>query len=172
VANRDFYNILGISRDADAESIKKAYRKLAMKYHPDRNKEDSGAEDRFKEVGEAYAVLSNADKRARYDRYGEAGLGGSGGYSNADIDPFEIFRSFMGGFGFGDIFSESGGRSRRERNRGGDLQINLKLTLNEIADGVTKKIRVSRHNRCETCNGSGQKEGSKHYYLPHMPGSR
>ncbi len=164
MASDNYYEVLGISRDADAEAIKKAYRKLAMQYHPDRNSEDPKAEERFKEIGEAYAVLSDPDKRSRYDRFGKAGLGGAGGYSGGmEIDPFEIFRSFMGGFGFGDIFGgmgESQFGSRRRRKKGGDLQINLALSLEEINEGVTKKIRVSRYNLCESCDGSGAQSGS------------
>jgi len=163
VANNDFYEILGVQRNADADTIKKAYRKLAMKYHPDRNKEDANAEEKFKEVGEAYNVLSNPDKRSKYDRFGKAGLGGAGGYQSADFDPFDLFKDFMGGFGFGDIFGGMGTGSggRRDRSRGGDLQIKLPLTLEEIAEGVEKKLRVLRNNECTSCNGSGAEPGTQ-----------
>ncbi len=160
MANRDYYEILGIDRNADTETIKKVYRKLAMKYHPDRNKGDANAEERFKEIGEAYAVLSDPEKRARYDRYGTAGLGG-GGFGGVDIDPFEIFRNFMGGFGFGDFFGGTGSDREQHSLRGRDLQINLKLTLEEIYEGVTKKLRVSRFGVCDNCKGSGADPGSK-----------
>ncbi len=163
MTNQDYYKTLGISRNADAETIKKSYRKLAMKYHPDRNKEDPESEEKFKQVGEAYAVLSNPEKRAQYDRFGHVGAA-TGGFGPMDIDPFEIFREFMGGFGFGDFFGGTAGnrgsRARRHQ-RGRDLQINLKLELEEIAEGTTKKIRVSRLMACESCGGNGAKKGSK-----------
>ncbi len=164
MADFEYYELLGIEKDADDETIKKAYRKMAMKYHPDRNSEDPDAEEKFKKLGEAYAVLSDPDKRARYDRFGKAGLGGAAGAGGAytmDIDPFEIFQTFMSGFGFGDIFGGGGGGRRgRGTPRGGDLQVNMKLSLEEINEGVTKKLRVSRYNTCETCDGSGAKPGS------------
>lgn len=145
--------------------IKKAYRKLAMEWHPDRNADKPDAEARFKEISEAYAVLSDPDKRARYDQFGHAGAGAGGfGGAGMDIDPFEIFRSFMGGFGFGDIFGGQGGGGggRGPRTyRGKDLQLKMPLTLEEIAEGVKKKIRVQRFEACEVCSGSGAKEGSE-----------
>ncbi|MBZ0263998.1 molecular chaperone DnaJ [bacterium] len=165
MSQKDFYEILGVARDSDDETIKKAYRKLAMKYHPDRNEGNTEAEATFKQIGEAYAVLSDPQKRARYDRFGEAGIrGGAGGFGGGvEVDPFEIFREFMGGFGFGDIFGESSRSSQRGPRmvRGRDLQINMKLTLEEIAEGVSKKLRVSRFVACEDCMGSGARAGSK-----------
>ncbi|MCB2200674.1 molecular chaperone DnaJ [bacterium] len=166
MAKRDYYEILGIERSSDGETVKKAYRKLAMQYHPDRNKGDAKAEERFKEIGEAYAILSDPDKRARYDRFGHSATspGAEGFGGGMDIDPFEVFRSFMGGFGFGDIFggAAGGGGGRGPRNfRGRDLQVNLGVTLEEIAEGTTKKIRVNRYEPCETCEGKGTKEGKE-----------
>ena len=166
MAKRDYYEVLGLDRGADGETIKKAYRKLAMQYHPDRNKGDAEAEERFKEIGEAYAVLADPDKRARYDRFGHAATSpGAEGFSGADIDPFEIFRNFMGGFGFGDIFGGSmggGGGGRGPRTfRGRDLQVNMGVSLEEIADGASKKIRVNRFETCDTCHGKGTRDGAE-----------
>lgn len=161
MAKRDYYEVLGLERNTDSETIKKAYRKLAMQYHPDRNKGDKEAEERFKEIGEAYAILSDPDKRARYDRFGHAGTSpGAEGFGGMDVDPFEIFRNFMGGFGFGDIFGGASGGGRGPRSfRGRDLQVNLAVTLEEIAEGTTKKIRVNRYESCDSCKGSGEAEG-------------
>lgn len=157
----DYYEILGVDRNADSETIKKRYRKLAMKYHPDQNKGNPEAEAKFKEIGEAYAVLSDPQKRTQYDRFGKAGLN-QGGFAGQEVDPFEIFREFMGGFGFGDIFGHAGQQEQhRTSRRGRDLQINLKLSLEEIDTGTKKKIRVSRFVQCEHCRGTGAREGSK-----------
>lgn len=155
MSKRDYYEILGIDRDADPESIKKAYRKLAMKYHPDRNPGDEEAEQKFKEAAEAYEVLHDADKRARYDRYGHDGLRGGMG-AGPGFDPFDVFRDFMQGFGgFGDIFGGAGRRSGPRK--GNDLQIKLVLPLKEVAEGVKKTIRLRRKETCRTCSGSGAK---------------
>lgn len=172
---RDYYEVLGIERSADGETIKKAYRKLAMEWHPDRNADKPDAEERFKEISEAYAVLSDSEKRARYDRFGHVGAGAGGfGGAGMDIDPFEIFRSFMGGFGFGDIFGgpagSSGGRGPRTY-RGKDLQIRMPLTLEEIAEGVSKKIKVQRFESCSVCEGSGAKEGTEPETCPTCKGA-
>ncbi|WP_133138955.1 molecular chaperone DnaJ [Legionella genomosp. 1] len=155
---RDYYEILGVSRGANEGEIKKAYRKLAMKYHPDRNPNDNVAEDKFKEVQRAYAVLSDPQKRAAYDQFGHAGVdGAAGGFGG------------QGGFGFGDVFEDifenifSGGRthSRQSRGqRGSDLQYNIQLTLEEAALGKQVEITVPRHAACQTCSGSGAKAGS------------
>ncbi len=164
MAQRDYYEVLGVERSAGEAEIKKAYRKLAMQYHPDRNKGDADAEAKFKEVGEAYSVLSDADKRARYDRFGHAGLGGAaggpGGFGGGvDIDPFEIFSSIFGGMGFGDIFGGAGGGQRGRRTmKGRDLRVDLAVTLEEVAEGVTKKIKVNRYERCVECGGSGARD--------------
>ncbi|KTD38550.1 molecular chaperone DnaJ [Legionella nautarum] len=158
---KDYYEVLGVSRGADESEIKKAYRKLAMKYHPDRNSNDKEAEEKFKEIQRAYGVLSDQQKRAAYDRFGHAGVdpsmgGGAGG--------------FGGGFGgFGDVFEDifenifSGGRGQRQSRgqRGADLQFNVNLTLEEAALGKQIEITVPRHVSCQTCDGSGAKAGTK-----------
>ncbi len=175
-AKRDYYEILGISRTATAEEIKTAYRKLAMKYHPDRNQGDKEAEERFKEIAEAYEVLSDPAKRERYDRFGHEGVK-AGGYSGGFHDPFDLFREVFGGGGFGTIFddlfggSASGRSRRRDQQRGNDLQIRLKLTLEEIASGVTKQLKIKRLVTCETCHGSGLKAGSRAATCPTCHGS-
>ena len=167
MAKRDYYEILEISKNATAEEIKKAYRQKALKFHPDKNPGDKTAEDKFKEAAEAYEVLSNPDKKARYDRYGHAGVGNGGqgyggfggGMSMEDIfSQFgDIFGSAFGG-GFGGGF---GGSTRTRRvNKGSNLRIKVKLTLEEILKGVEKKIKVSKYVSCQTCKGSGAKGGS------------
>ncbi|OQX86137.1 molecular chaperone DnaJ [candidate division KSB1 bacterium 4484_87] len=161
--DRDYYDVLGISRDANETEIKKAYRKLALQYHPDKNPGDKEAEEKFKEISEAYEVLKDPEKRRRYDMYGNAGMkGGFEGFGGFDFDLSDALRTFMSeGFGFGDFFGTSTRSQRRaSRTRGADLQIRLKLTLEEIADGVTKKIKLKRYARCEACGGSGAKKGS------------
>ncbi len=153
----DYYEVLELNRGCSQEEIKKAYRQMAMKYHPDRNPGDPDAEARFKEAAEAYEVLHDPDKRQRYDRFGHDGLrGGTGDFGGFDFDPFDVFREFMQGFGgFGDIF---GGASRRNGpRRGNDLQVKLQLSLQEVAEGVTKKIRIRRLRPCKSCGGSGAK---------------
>ena len=162
MTKRDYYEVLGLERNAGVDEIKKAYRKLAMQYHPDRNTDDASAEEKFKEVGEAYAILSDPDKRAKYDRFGHAGLGGAaggGGFGGGiDIDPMDLFSSIFGGMGFGDIFGGAtggGGRGGRRTLKGRDLRIDLAITLEEVAEGVTKKIKVNRFERCVECGGSG-----------------
>lgn len=154
---RDYYELLGVNRNADEAEIKKAYRKLAMKYHPDRNANDKDAEEKFKEIQKAYAVLSDAQKRSAYDQFGHAGVegGGQGGF---------------GGFGgFGDVFEDifenifSGGRGQQRQSRGqrgADLQYNIQLTLEEAALGKQVEITVPRHTNCKVCEGSGAKKGS------------
>ena len=164
---RDLYEVLGVSRDASQDEIKKAYRKMAIQYHPDKNPGDKEAEEKFKEIAEAYAILSDQNKRARYDRFGHSatsGAGDFGGFSNIE-DIFSAFGDSFGG-GFGDIF---GGRSRQRRrvdNRGGDLQIRLRLTLEEIATGITKKIKVKKSVTCDHCNGSGSARDSRPVQCP------
>jgi molecular chaperone DnaJ len=167
----DYYEILGVDRQASPEDIKKAYRKLAIRYHPDKNKDDREAEDKFKQVGEAYAVLSDQQKRANYDRFGQA-TPGRGDFSEFGFDLSDALRIFMeGGFGsFTDFFG--GGRTNHgERlRRGSDLQIPLKLDLEDIATGGAKKIKISRLKTCEVCNGSGAARGSKPMVCPTCQG--
>ena len=159
---RDYYEVLGVSRDARTDEVKKAYRRLAVQYHPDRNPDDATAEERFKEASEAYAVLSDAEQRARYDRYGHQGVGG--GFTGFDADHFGDFADILGdlfGFGFSDIF---GGRRRQARNvprRGRDLQYTLQLSLDEAATGVSRTLRIPRSVSCETCDGSGAEPGTQ-----------
>ena len=164
---RDYYEILGVSKSAGADEIKKAYRKVAMQYHPDRNPDDKEAEDKFKEAAEAYEVLSDSDKKAKYDRYGHQafgpGTGGFGGGSTEDIfsqfgDIFgdDVFGNFFGGGGGGR--SRGGGGRRSTGQRGSNLRIKLKLTYEEIAKGVTKNIKVKKYIICNTCNGNGAKD--------------
>jgi len=171
VAKKDYYEILGVEKQASAEEIKKAYRKLAIKYHPDKNKGDSSAEAKFKEIGEAYAVLSDPEKRARYDRFGHAAMNG-GGYSGGfDFDISDALRVFMeGGFGFSDFFGGARASHSERIQRGSDLQITLKLNLEEIAEGVTKKIKISKLKTCELCNGSGAEKGSNPTTCPTCQG--
>jgi molecular chaperone DnaJ len=161
---RDLYEVLGVSRNANPDEIKKAYRKLAIQYHPDKNPGNKEAEEKFKEIAEAYAILSDHDKRARYDRFGHSATSGAGdfsGFGNIE-DIFSAFGDIFGGGGFGDIFGTSSRRrSRRSQNRGSDLQIRLRLKLEEIAVGVTKKIKVKKYIPCDVCNGSGQAGNSK-----------
>ena len=167
---RDYYEVLGVGRGAEADEIKKAYRKLAVKFHPDKNAGDKSAEEKFKELGEAYEVLSNPDKRAAYDRYGHAafthgGMGGGGGMH----DPFEVFRDVFGGGRngggifegiFGEAFGQEGGE-RGGRGRGSDLRYDLKISFQEAARGVEKEIEISKLQACDTCHGSGAEPGSK-----------
>ncbi|MBT3233907.1 MAG: molecular chaperone DnaJ [Calditrichaeota bacterium] len=170
MSKRDFYETLGVPRDADSDTIKKAYRKAAMKYHPDRNPDDKSAEGKFKEVGEAYSVLSDQNKRARYDRFGHAGNQGGGGFGGFGFegggDPFDLFKSVFGNFGGGfggfgdDIFGrQSGGRRSQRSRRGKDLSVNLKLTLEEVAKGVEKKVKIKYQAPCKACSASGSEDG-------------
>lgn len=171
MAKRDYYEVLGLEKGASVEEVKKAYRKVAMKHHPDRNPGDKEAETRFKEATEAYEVLRDPEKRARYDQFGHAVSGagagagagdGMGGYGYGGFDLADALRAFMRDFGggegggFEDLFGGGGGgRGQRGPSRGDDLQVRLPLTLEEIASGVEKKIRVKHLKRCETCEGKG-----------------
>jgi molecular chaperone DnaJ len=163
MAKRDYYDILEISRSAGPEEIKKAYRKMALKYHPDKNPNDPTAEGKFKEAAEAYEVLSDAEKKQRYDRYGHdgiKGMPGGGVHMNMD-DIFSHFGDIFGGaFGEQFGFGTRGGRTRRRVNRGTNLRVKVKLTLEEIATGVEKKIKVSKYIPCEHCNGTGAEKGA------------
>jgi molecular chaperone DnaJ len=157
VPERDYYEILGVAKDADLTAIKKAYRKLAVRFHPDKNPGDKDAEERFKEAAEAYAVLSDPDKRARYDQFGRAGLGG-GGFGGFDPATFGDFADIFGDlFGFGGIFGGArGGRGRRAR-RGQDLRYDLEIDFEEAVRGLETKIRVPRLETCPECEGRGAK---------------
>ncbi|RMG21875.1 MAG: molecular chaperone DnaJ [Bacteroidetes bacterium] len=160
MAKRDYYEILGVSRSVTKEELKKAYRKLALKYHPDKNPNDQEAEEKFKEAAEAYEVLSDEQKRAAYDRFGHAGVGGAGGSRYQERAYEDIFSQFGDIFGegspFGDIFGGGGGRRRRRRGqRGSDLRVTISLSLEEIATGVEKRIKLKRMVPCKECNGTG-----------------
>jgi len=161
MTKRDYYEILGVSKNTVLEDIKKAYRKLAMRYHPDKNPGNKAAEEKFKEIAEAYAVLSDEQKRAQYDRFGHDGLRGMGTEGFTDVnDIFSHFSDIFQGFGFGDVFGERSGRGQRQQ-RGADIEVRVKLTLQEIAEGVTKKIKLRKRKECETCNGTGAAPGSQ-----------
>lgn len=167
MAKRDYYEVLGVPREADTEAIKKAYRKLALQYHPDRNPGNKESEEKFKEASEAYEVLTDAERRAAYDRYGHAafdrrarGGGGGGGFH----DPFEIFRDVFGGAG-GSIFENIFGGAQRDPNgpaRGDDLRYDLEISFEEAAQGCEREITVSKLETCDHCHGSGAEAGSRY----------
>src|SRR3974377_2262229 len=170
MSKRDYYEILGVNRDAEAGENKKAYRKRAVKYHPDKNPGDKAAEEKFKELGEAYEALNDPQKRAAYDQFGHAafdpraraGRGGfGGGFGCGFHDPFEIFREVFGGSGsiFESVFG--GGHDPSQPQRGDDLRYDLEITLEEAALGCEKEIAVSKLDRCDVCGGSGMEHGSK-----------
>ena len=177
---RDYYEVLGVSKSASKDELKKAYRKIAMENHPDRNPDNKAAEDKFKEASEAYEVLSDDEKRAKYDRYGHSGLRGGQdyhGYSNMN-DIFSQFSDIFGGGGsiFDDIFG--GGSTQRGRGGrrgagtpGSDLRVTLKLTLEEIAAGTTKKVKIKKHVTCDSCSGSGSEGGAALKTCPTCKGS-
>lgn len=155
MAKRDYYEILGVSRTATDAEIKRAYRSLAVKYHPDKNPNDHTAEEKFKECAEAYAVLSDSQKRAQYDRFGHAGMGAGGfdpGFTNIE-DIFDLF-------GFGDMFG-SRGRTRSRVQRGSDLRYDIEITLEDAANGKDEKLRIPRLEKCEECGGSGAEKGTQ-----------
>lgn len=161
MAKRDFYDILGVSKNADETELKKAYRKLAVQYHPDKNPGDKAAEEKFKEAAEAYEVLSNPEKRRAYDQFGHAGVGGAagGGFGGGGMNMEDIFEHFGDIFGGSFGFGGSGGGRGRTVNRGSNIRIKVKLTLEEIASGITKKIKVNKFIDCNTCHGSGAQGG-------------
>jgi molecular chaperone DnaJ len=183
-AKRDYYEVLAVDRKASEEEIKKSYRRLAVKFHPDKNPGDAQAEEKFKEIGEAYDVLMDADKRAAYDRYGHAAFSGAGGTARAGggfgggfHDPFDIFREVfgMGAEGGGGIFDQIFGagtqtRDRGGRQRGSDLRYDLQITLEEAAFGTEKEIELLKHDTCGRCNGSGAEAGSKAMTCPTCQG--
>ena len=161
MAKRDYYDVLGVNKSADKEEIKKAYRKLALKHHPDKNKGDKSSEEKFKEASEAYHVLSDEKRKANYDQFGHAafqGAGGQGGFSNFDFSSSfsDIFEDVFGDFGFGR--QSRGGRSR---NRGNDLRYDISINLNDAFIGTEKKVNYTTYKKCKTCSGSGAKPGSK-----------
>jgi len=160
LSKRDYYEVLGIERGASAQEIKSAYRKLAVKYHPDRNPGNKDAEEQFKEAAEAYSVLSDAEKRSRYDRFGHAGVGG--GPASFDPDIFADFSDIFGDFfGFGDLFGGRGRRSQRtQAQRGSDLRYDLQISFEEAISGVKTKIKIPREEICSACNGSGAESQS------------
>ncbi len=165
MSKRDYYEILGVSKSASDDEIKKAYRKLASKYHPDKNPDDKSAEEKFKEAAEAYEVLSNPEKRQRYNQFGHAGVGGAsggngGGFGGMNMDDiFSQFGDIFGGGGFGGFGGSSRGGGRRVV-RGSNLRVKVKLNLQEIAKGVEKKLKVNKFVSCNTCKGSGAKNGT------------
>jgi molecular chaperone DnaJ len=161
----DYYELLGVTRDADEDQIKKAYRKLALKYHPDRNDGSKEAEERFKEVTRAYEVLKDADKRARYDRFGEEGVrgAGAGGFQGGFdfTDAIEIFMRDFGGFGgLGDLFGQQRGRGGGGPRKGQSLKVRLPLTLADVVTGTTKTLKVNALDTCDRCEGAGAEPGS------------
>lgn len=176
---RDYYEVLEVAKTATPEEIKKAYRKKAIQYHPDKNPGDKEAEEKFKEAAEAYEVLSDPQKKARYDQYGHAGMGGAGGFGGGfgggmSMDDIfsqfgDIFGGHFGGFsGFGGF---GGGGSRKRTNRGTDLRVKVKLTLKEIAIGVEKKIKVKKYVACEHCKGTGAENGTAYTTCSNCNGS-
>jgi molecular chaperone DnaJ len=164
MSKRDYYEVLGAAKGASADEIKKAYRKVAMQYHPDRNPGDKAAEEKFKEAAEAYEVLSDQEKRAQYDRFGHAGVSGNGRGGHGNVNMEDIFSQFGDIFGddlFGNFFGGGGGRRGGQRSRGvrgSNLRIKIKLNYEEIAKGVNKQIKVKKHVVCGTCSGSGAKD--------------
>jgi len=179
MSKRDFYEILEVSKDATPDELKKAYRKQAIKFHPDKNPGKKDAEEKFKEAAEAYEVLSDPNKRQRYDQFGHAGLGNGGGHSGFSgggmsmEDIFSHFGDIFGGGGndpFSSIFG-GGGRRGKTVNRGSNLRVKVKLTLEEIAHGVEKKIKVNKYIACNTCKGTGAKGGSSYSTCPTCRGT-
>jgi molecular chaperone DnaJ len=175
MAKRDYYEVLGVSKSASDDELKKAYRKLAMQYHPDKNPGSKEAEEKFREATEAYEILKDSTKRSQYDQFGHSafsgpGAGGGGGF-NAGFDISDALRAFMNDFGgdsiFSDLFGMGGGRRGRSRRSGGggargnDLQVHIKLKLSEINSGVTKTLKVKRKDTCPECKGSGSRSGKK-----------
>ncbi|MEK7818933.1 MAG: molecular chaperone DnaJ [Bacteroidota bacterium] len=174
---KDYYEILGVGRSSATDEIKKAYRKLAVQFHPDKNPNNKEAEDKFKEASEAYEVLSDSDKRTRYDKFGHEGMRAGSDfhqYSNVN-DIFSNFGDVFSGSIFEDFFGGTGSRGRSQRYEGGepgsDLKIKLKLTLEEIATGIEKKLKIKKYISCSTCSGSGAKIGSAKTKCPHCNGS-
>ncbi|UCC40817.1 MAG: molecular chaperone DnaJ [Candidatus Aminicenantes bacterium] len=171
---RDYYEILGISPEASSEEIKKAYRKLALKFHPDRNPGNKEAEEKFKEAAEAYSVLIDSEKRSIYNRFGHEGLRGEGftGFTGFDSSIFRDFEDILGNFfGFGDFFGTRSNRRRYYPQRGRDLGLELEITLEEAAFGTEKEIKLSRAESCTACHGSGMSPGTKKTNCHHCQGT-
>ena len=183
---RDYYEVLGVPKNASADDIKKAYRKLAIKYHPDRNPDDKNAEEKFKEAAEAYDVLSDAEKRAKYDQFGHSmgpqGFGGGGGFSGGGMSMEDIFAHFgdifggrmgggFGGFGGFEGATGAGRRARKQVNKGTDLRITVKVDLKDIMNGVDKKLKIPRLVACKSCNGTGAKDGTAFHTCSHCHGT-
>lgn len=178
MAKRDYYEVLGVDRSVSDDEVKRTYRKLAMKYHPDRNPDDKAAEEKFKEAAEAYEVLSDKDKRQRYDQFGHQGVAsdfGAGGFQWSNFshagDFEDVLGNLFGGGVFGDLFGGGRGRQRGGPQRGADLQFPLKLTLEELAKGAGKTIRLKRLTSCESCNGSGAAAGDRPVTCPTCRGA-
>jgi molecular chaperone DnaJ len=173
VSRLDYYEVLGVTRSANDGEIKSAYRKLAMKYHPDRNPGDKAAEEKFKQAAEAYAVLADGEKRSLYDRFGHAGVAGAGAGAGFDPTVFNGFEDILGGlgdiFGFGDLFG--GARRRGGPQRGADLRYDLEVTFEEAATGTETAIQIPRQENCETCNGSGAAPGTSPTTCPQCRGA-
>jgi len=172
---RDYYEVLGVERNATDEEVKRAYRKLAVKFHPDKNPDDPHAEEKFKELGEAYDVLIDPDKRAAYDRFGHAAFvqGGAGFGGTGFHDPFEIFREVFGGGGFGGGIFETffgGGERTEDRRRGSDLRYDMQIKLEEAAFGAEKEIEIAKLDTCDKCKGSGAESGSRTITCPTCSG--
>jgi molecular chaperone DnaJ len=163
MSKRDYYEVLAVSRTATDQEIKSAYRRLAVKYHPDKNPNDASAEEMFKEAAEAYSVLSDPEQRRRYDRFGHAGVSSSAGAGNWGAPGFSGIEDILGDlFGFGDVFGGGRGGSRRSAaQRGADLRYDLEITLEEAAKGMTAQLRIPRLETCDTCKGSGAKAGTQ-----------
>src|SRR5205809_2260001 len=171
---RDYYEVLGVARGAPQDEIKRAYRKLAVKFHPDKNPDDPHAEEKFKELGEAYDVLIDVDKRAAYDRFGHAAFSqGAAGFGGGFHDPFDIFREVFGG-GSGGIFESffggAGGGRAEDRQRGADLRYDMQITLEEAAFGTEKEIEVRKLDACDKCGGTGAEPGSRSISCPACAG--
>ncbi|HEX7998959.1 MAG TPA: molecular chaperone DnaJ [Pyrinomonadaceae bacterium] len=165
MSKRDYYDVLGVTRTASEQEIKSAYRRLAVKYHPDKNPGDAEAEDKFKEAAEAYSILSDAEQRRRYDNFGHAGVSGAGAGAGWGAQGFGGIEDILGDlFGFGDVFggrAGGGGGRRSAAQRGADLRYDLEITLEEAANGMTAQLRIPRLETCEKCKGSGAAEGTQ-----------
>lgn len=162
MSKRDYYEVLAVSRTATDQEIKSAYRRLAVKYHPDKNPNDATAEERFKEAAEAYSVLSNSEQRRRYDRFGHAGVSSSAGTGAWGAPGFGGIEDILGDlFGFGDVFGGARGGRRTTAQRGADLRYDLEITLEDAASGMTAQLRIPRLETCDTCKGSGAAAGSE-----------